>query len=494
MLRWYYGLNPVVRLLVRWAFIAVLTLVAFWETLDNLVQTTLAGGLVSYVWIVPPAAALAALGVNFRRRNELPIHDRQTDIIVGLIGMGLALMVQGVLLARYAEFFHLMRLDLLAMWLFAFSCGVVLFGVRPIMRFVWVWVMLSLVFPLPYQILVIVLGGGKVAAAIGTIVIAAAASAIAVGRTPRRALIGAVGSLLIGLVILLAMYLFAENSSLLAYQAIPALGSILVVGLSGFLYVRRGKPKQIWNRKVEPLAAKQIWSAVPLVIVVATALAFMPLPVQLSKTTISRAAPFDLEPDRELATPTGWSLSTATTYSEVSRYYGDDAVLVRQRFVADAGDPRFDKLSAPRTLTVDSIVSDLPFSFDAYPGQVLYDTTGTRLSAPREVDLGHGVTGEIISAIDDRLLVTWNVLRFAWGDDDKDQIVDVFAVDNHLPNAPFPSPERGLISTLRNLLTVLFRGNAVVVQEHPKFKDAELLTEFGRDLVAAQFEPTGAKK
>jgi hypothetical protein len=491
--RWVNGVNPVIRLLVRWAFIVGLTLVAFGQTLENLVQATLAGGLVGYAWMVPPAAALAALGVNFRRRTELPIHDRQTDIIAGLIGLGLALMVQGVLLPRYAEFFHLMRLDLLAMWLFALSCSVVLFGVRPVMRFGWVWAMMSLVFPLPYQVLVIVLGGGKVSAAIGTLVIAAAASAIAVGRTPRRAAVGAVAAFGTGLVLLLSMQLVVDDASLLAYQAVPALGSILAVGVAGFLYARRGKPKQILDRRVEPLAAKQIWAAVPLVIVVAAALASMPLPVQLSKTAISRAAPYDLVSGRALAAPEGWSVSAEATHNEVSRYYGDHAVLVRQRFIAEAGDPRFDKLSAPRTLTVDSIVSELPFSFDAYPGQVLYDTTGTRLSSPRAVDLGHDVTGELISAVDDRLLVTWDVLRFAWGDEDKDQIVDIFAVDNHLPDAPFPEPERGLMSTLRNLLTVLFRGNAVVVQEHPKFKDAELLTEFGRDLVAAQFEPTGAR-
>jgi hypothetical protein len=37
----------------------------------------------------------------------------------------------------------------------------------------------------------------------------------------------------------------------------------------------------------------------------------------------------------------------------------------------------------------------------------------------------------------------------------------------------------------------LFRGNAVLDQRTPSFKDAELLTEFGRVLVAAQFRSAG---
>lgn len=487
---WWFGRTPTMRLVLRWTLIAVLTIVAFRESLRNLVETTLAGGLIGYVWMVPIAALLAALGVNYRRRTELPIHDRQTDIIVGVIGLGLALMVQGVLLKRYSEFFHLMRLDLLALWLFVLSCSFVLFGLRPVARFGWVWVLLSLISALPYQVVVITLGGGNFAAGVGTLFIAAAATAIAVGRTRKRAAVGALTSFVIGFVVLFVLDKVRPDAPVIAYQMIPSLTSILAVGFAAFLYTRRGQPKRLWDRKIEPLAAKQIWSAVPLVVAVAVALAFMPLPKQLSATTISRAAPYELDPGRRLAQPPGWSITGEQTYTGVSRYYGDEAVLVRQRMTADVGDPRFDKLAAPRTVMVDSIVSELPFSFDAYPGQVLYDTTGTRLSAPRRVDLGHGVTGQLLSAIDDRLLVTWDVLRFAWGDEDQDQIVDVFAVDNHLPDAPFPDPQRGLISTLRNLLTVLFRGNSVLVQRQPVYKDAELLTEFGRALVAEQFEQT----
>jgi hypothetical protein len=174
-------------------------------------------------------------------------------------------------------------------------------------------------------------------------------------------------------------------------------------------------------------------------------------------------------------------------YRDVKRLYGDDAVLVRQRMTALNGDPRFDKLSRPRTLVVDSLVTERPFSLGVYPGRVLYGLTGARFSAPRQVDLGMGVTGRMASVVDDDLLVTWNSIQFAWGDRDIAQRVTIFAVDNHDPGAPFPEPSADISSSVRTLITLLFRGNAVLDERTPSFKDAELLTEFGRALVAAQF-------
>lgn len=493
VVEWWFSLSDGVRLGSRWLFIAVLTAVAFRHSLVSLWQTTLAGGLIGYMWMVPVAAALAALGIVFRGRTELPIHDRQTDVIVGIIGLGLALMVQGVLLQRYSDFFYLLRLDIFAMGVFILSSALVLFGVRPVARFAWVWLLLGLSSALPYQVVVILLGGGKAAAGTATLVIAAAATAIAMGRTRRYALYGAIATFGLGLVLLGLLLVATDDAPIFVYQTFPSVFAMAVVLGAAYTYTRRiHQAKGLFERLVEPLAARQIWAAVPLVLVVGVALALMPLPTVTTTTKISRAAPFDLVPGQPLAAPPGWSITDEHTQLGVARYYGEEAQLVRQRMTADIGDPRFDKLSAPRTVMVDSIVSELPFSFDAYPAPVLYDTTAARLSAPRMVDLGHGVTAKLVSAVDDRLLVTWDVLRFAWGDKHREQIVDVFAVDNHQPDAPFPNPEHGLAATLRNLLTVLFRGNAVLVQSRPSFKDAELLTEFGRAFVAAQFENAGA--
>lgn len=488
---WYYGLNPNYRVALRWLLILACTGVAFYPSIISLVHTTLRGGVGGFVWTVPILAVLAAAAVARRNRNELPIHDRQTDMIVGIMGLVLTLLVQAVLLQRFATYFHLLRLDLVAMWLFVLSSCIVLFGLRPVSRFALVWVLLLAVFSLPYYLMVIVLGGGRAAAAVATLLISSFATAIAVGRNWRRALLGAVASFCVGFVILLILGVVLRYGPLRIYQGVPAIGSLLLVGGVMFLRSRKGRPKRVFERTVEPLAAKQVWSAVPLVVGVAVLLTFIPLPPQADASVIARSAPGELTFGQPVVAPPGWNTVARRNFREVARFYSNDAVLVRQQMTAEEGDPRFDKLSRPRTVMVDSIVSMRPFTFEVYPSRVVYDMTGARVSPLRDVDLGYGVSGQILSVVDDNLLITWNALRFAWGNDELAQRVTIFAVDNHDEGAPFPQPGQSMASTLRTLFTLLFRGNAVLDERSPTFKDAELLTQFGQALVAAQFTPSG---
>ncbi|WP_421874926.1 hypothetical protein [Mycolicibacterium wolinskyi] len=486
-LEWYYELHPTYRLVIRWALIAGLTAFAFRASFGSLVTTTREGGIGGYVWTVPSVAALVAVGVARRNRTELPIHDRQTDIIVGTMGLGLALMIQAALLDRYALYFHLLRLDLVAAWLFVLCCCVILFGLRPVIRFTWVWALFALAFSLPYYLAVVLLGGGKFAARAATLLIAAVGTGIAVGRTFRRGVLGSLGAWVVGFAVLIAIGTFFPDTPLLTYQQVPAVTAICVVGVAMYLTSRRGVRKRILDRKVEPLAAKQVWSGVPLVVAAAVALSLCALPTQTTTAPISRPSPVALSPGQPLVAPGEWSTIEREDFRQVHRFYGDNAVLVRQYMRADHGNPRWDKLSRPRTVVVDSIVSRRPFTFGVYPARVLYGLTGARLSAQRPVDLGMGVHGLMLSVVDDDLLVTWNSLQFAWGDSDLAQRVTVFAVDNHEPDAPFPTPSGSVVSNLRTLITLLFRGNAVLDERRPVFKDQELLTIFGRALVAAQF-------
>ena len=199
---WLHRLHPVYRLILRWGYIAVLTVLAFQSSLRSVVETTRSGGLGGYVWVVPVAAVLAALGVARRKRTELPIHDRQTDVIVGTMGLVLALLLDRVLVQRYDLYFDLLRLDLVAMWMFVISASVALFGLRPVIRFAWVWALLLMVFPLPYYLIVILLGGTQMGVGIGTMVIAGTATGIAVGRHMRRGVIGSIAAWAVGLAIL----------------------------------------------------------------------------------------------------------------------------------------------------------------------------------------------------------------------------------------------------------------------------------------------------
>lgn len=491
VLQRYYAVHPTYRLIVRWGLIAVLTGFAFRRSIVNLIDISRNDTLAGYVWTVPTAAVLVAVAIARRKRTELPIHDRQTDIIVGILGFGLALLIQGVLLPRYALYFDLLRLDLVAMWLFVASSAVVLFGLRPVIRFAWVWGMLSLVLALPYYIAVIALGGGKTAAGAATLLIAGLGVGIAGGTSYKRGFFGSLAAWVVGFALLAAVTVYLPDAPMRVYQQVPALTSIVVVGVAMFLLARRGRPKRVLERKVEPLAAKQVWAGVPLVVTVAVALSMFPLPSSPNTVIFARPSEYPLSLGMPLAAPPGWTTSGQITRIPVSRLYGPKAVLVRQQVTADVGNPRWDKTARPRTVVIDSTVSERPFLLGTYPSRVLYGLTAARMSEARKVDLGSGVIGNLLSVVDDQMLVTWNSLQFVWGDKNLAQRITIFAVDNHEPDAPFPQPSQTLVPILRTLITLLFRGNAVLDQRTPTFKDADLLSQFGRALVAAQLGPAG---
>ena len=309
---WAFLVNPTVRIALRWAFIGILTLIAFWPSLVSLAGATRDGALAGYIWMVPVAAILAAQGVARRPRNELPIHDRQTDIIVGTMGLVFALLVHSVLLQRYALYFHLLRLDFLAMWVFVLSSAIVLFGLRPVARFASVWLLSLMVFALPYHILVVLLGGNKIAAGAATLIIAGAATGIAVGRTSRRGWIGGLAAWAVGLPILAVMGIFFPSAPLWVYTQLPSLTATALVGLAMFLYARRGTTKHPLNRKVEPLAAKQVFAGLPLVLVIAILLALVKLPF----IPAPAAARFDgLQLSGPLNPPAGWHITDTVDLS-----------------------------------------------------------------------------------------------------------------------------------------------------------------------------------
>lgn len=483
----YYALPPAVRLSLRWVLIAAGTVVAFGDSIVDIERTASLGLLGGYVWVVPAAAVLAAIGVARRDRTELPIHDRQTDIIVGIMGFGFAILIKAVLIERFVDYFHLLRLDLLAAWLFVVSSAVVLFGLRPVIRFRYVWGLLLMVFSLPYYLLVVLLGGGKVAAGAVTLAIAGAGAGIAVGRTVRRAVIGGIAAWVVGFVSLFVISRAFPDAPVLVYQGVPVIISITVVGVAMYLQARRGQPKTVFDRKIAPLAARQVWAAVPLFLAVTVVLAVQPLPAADIQSVVGRSAPGALRLGEPLVPPPGWNALAPQRYGGMSRFYGPGAVMVRQQMVATTGDGRFDRDSRPRTVVVDSIVSERPSTFNIFPSRVLYNTDQARVSVPRPLDLGYGVTGQLVSVVDDGLLVTWNAVEFTWGDSRIAQRVLLSAVDNHEPDAPFPEPSTTMVSTLQTMFTLLIRGNAVLDARAPSFKDADLLTEFGRALVAQQF-------
>ena len=470
------------RLFLRWSYIALLTVVAFHRSLAILVQATVGDTLNGYIWMVLVAGLLATIGIASRERRELPIHDRETDIIVGAMVLGVALLLHGVLLARYTVYFSLLRLDLVAMGWFVLGCTIVLFGLRPVIRYAPVWVILLLLFPLPYHVLVVALGSNRAAAALATLVVPVWAAGICVGSTRRRALIGAAMALGVGLGVVAVMVAATPEAPLFAYQVVPSLTAVLVTVAVRF---RRGSIQRPPPRELAPLATKQVWSAVPMVAVVAVLLALVPLPRMSVPSDVAVSGAGFWKP---LPVPPGWHEERETEYPRVARLYGADASFIRQQIRADVGNPKWDKLSQPRLVVIDSISTRNPFAFDVYPSITLYPLPRSRVSPPRAVDLGAGVVAQLFSATDDQLLVTWNVMVWTWHHRSVAQRILMFSVDFHEDGAPIPEPGHSVPSVLNSLLVVLFRGNAAVSNQAAQFKDADMLAEVGRKVVAAQIE------
>jgi hypothetical protein len=487
---WLHTLHPVYRMILRWGYIGLLTLAAFHATLLSAVRTALGGGIGGYVLVVPVAAILAAIGIARRNRTELPIHDRQTDVIVAIMGLVFAVLLHAVLLQRYGLYFHLLRLDLVALWTFVISASIAMFGLRPVIRYGWAWAIGLMVFPLPYYLMVIFLGGHRLAAGVGTLMIAATATAAAVGRHVTRAVVGSTLAWAVGLAMLVCLAVVAPDAPLAVYQFVPALTAMCLVGMLMFLNSRRGTAKRVLERKIEPLAANQVWSAVPVVLAVAIVLSFVRLPdIGLASAVRVDSMNFD----NPVEAPEGWRVIDTQVYPWVSRLYGRGSTLVRQEMVADEGDAEFDKFGRPRTVMVDTITTSRPFSLNVYPVRMLYRVEGIRLSGVRPVDLGYGVHGDLFSVTDDQILVTWTGLQWTWTNGHISRRVVAIAVDNHEDNAPFPQPTGGVGPTLNSMFTMLFRGNSSTYDANPNLKDDRLLTDFSHALVRRELEPLGVR-
>ncbi len=477
---WMAG-HPRSGRVLRWGLIAAATVLAFHETLRVLVLNSFHAGVNGYTWVIPPAGLMAAYGLSGRAHRQPAIHDRQTDVIVGVMGLTLALMMQDVLLPRYPDFFALLRLDLQAMLVYVASAGVLLFGLRAVTRYRSVWLLMALAMPLPYHLTVILLGGGEIGAGVTTLLIAGVAAMIAFGHTPTGALVGAAAAWGIGVAYLVMLSVFFPDSSLLVYQLNPSLTAIGLISLWLFL-VRRRAPTEKPVR-VEVLSTGDVRLGAVLVVATSAVLAVLPLPPGALPPMLPR---FDgISFGTPVQAPPGWHVTDTIDYDFVKRLYGRDARLVRQTMVADIGNPAWDKFSRPRTVVVDSVTTSWPMSLEVYPPSVLYSVS-ERLSERRPVDLGHGVTGQLVTAVDDRLLLTWNVLSFEWRNADSAQRVLVGSVDNHEPDAHFPPPTGAILKTLNTMLAVLLRGNAVAFDATATYEDAGLLTTFGRGLVDAQ--------
>lgn len=102
----------------------------------------------------------AALLIRWRDARSIKIHDRETDIIVGVLCTGSALMIAALLGQSLSAVHRLWRIDLLMLVLMAFGGATLMFGLRRTLYYRWGWFTLLLLWPLPGRVIIYTVGGG----------------------------------------------------------------------------------------------------------------------------------------------------------------------------------------------------------------------------------------------------------------------------------------------------------------------------------------------
>ncbi|WP_282777911.1 MULTISPECIES: hypothetical protein [unclassified Nocardia] len=477
-------------MVARGTLIAVAVVTAFWSTVVEIAEDITQGSHLGYLLLMPVLAGFAAIGIALRRGGELPIHDRQTDIIVGLIVLALSMAVVGLLVRRYRYHYELLHLDVLAAWLFLLSACVLVFGLRPTCRFWPVWLLLLAAAPLPYGLAIAALGGGVVASGLVMLLIAAVTAAIATGRTPARGCAAAAIALVVGGLCLLAVRSVLPDGRGILYQALPSVIGVSTACAVMYLYQRRGAALEPLDRPLAALTAGQSYGALALVVSGAVVLGLIPVYKDYSVEFPEVAG---LVVMGQHLVPPGWQLLSEDEYPWARRYLGSDATLTRQLIRAERGNSDWDKESRRRRIVVDTARGDDPYSINNVPEFVLYRLQQPRISPPSYIDLGRGVTARLNVVLDDRRLLSWTWLSWNWTGTGGAERITLIAADNHLPDAEFPPLQPAFTEYLDNLMNQLFRGNAVVLDSHSHAveadlapKDEDLLTTVARAMVRAR--------
>lgn len=480
------GRRAMATMVVRWALIVGVTGIAFHSTLAAVAREMATGNLMVYQPIAILGAIMVAMGVLARDHAQLPIHDRQSDGIVGTILLALAWVVQYKLVARFSDVYLTLHLDLLALWMFLLGTCVLLFGTRPTLRHRGSWLILLATFPFPVRLLILLLGGTAVSASVVVIGIAVASAALAAGPNVSRVLIGAITAILAGGTALGLIVVLAPGVPTPLVIAGPAVAAGLTSGVALYIDdVRRfGVTNNLVRMPTRPVVAPGSWRVVATVVVAAAAIAVVTVPS--GNIRPPRPVVAGLETSGAPVVPDLWDQTDLTRYDFAGRLYGKGGSLTRQRLVARSVDPSWDTEGRRRIIVADTITTRRPLLLSVYPVYMIYDLSGVRLSANVPVSLGNGVTGLLGTLVDDKRYLTYTRLTWRWSDGPVAQSIQLLAVDDHRDGAPFPTPRLTPFSTAGDFLAILLRGDTIVRDERPEFKDREMLTTAARSMVEQQ--------
>lgn len=465
----------------RWTLLGAVMALAVARSASRIVSESIGGAESTHLLVVPACAVILAIGIARRRLPEVPIFDRQSDVIVGVVLLVVAAMLRLLVVPRYANFFTLVHPDVYAAYVLAMAACVFLFGLRRTAHFWPAWAVLLVASPAVVRLAAHLAGGGDTGFALVLVPLAALCVGAGAGTTRRRAAGLAVLSAIVGYLVLAAWLLALGREPGPLTQVLPV-AAALAVSVPPLVRLRaapgRRRPDQVVAR-IEALRY------VPLLLVLAVAFVAAPLPQALAER-VAVGPPGST--DRGLVVPADWREYSSSELAWAPRMFGPGATMRQQVIRSTQSRRDWDEKGRPRMALVFTTTARSTGIFGVYPVEMTFDTRRSRISPPTTIDLPRGVSARFRTVVDETSFLTWSLLSFLWSrDDGTTQRIMLLTIDNHDYDARFPSPQPGTVSTAARLASILFRGNASVTDEFSEQKDRGMLTSLGEDLVEAQW-------
>lgn len=466
----------------RGIILLVCTGLAFYDTFAQIFADA-EDGAASYSLTALLMSVVLIAGLDRRHIRALNIHDREVDIIIGIMALVLAVSVKIELLPRFVLWDVLLRLDRCALLIFLFGACGLFYGMRATLYFWPGWLLLFLYGAPVFLITSVIFGGGWTGPAMATVIGLAFAIAVAADRKPLPSLVVGMVTFGLGAAITYAV------ASIVGPDVTPPMQTTQLPGVVATLIVVANKlqknPRQWFFRRREPAVRSVKW-ATALVLIASVVMALGNLARSPAETPILNDGPQEVS-SAGVATPAGWTVTDTTTYTWAPRYFGPGSSLQREMMTADSDNPQWDSEGRERTVAVDTLRAAEHYQARTFGNETLYSTVNGRQSDPVIVDLGHDVQAEVYTILDESDFLTYTKLTFAWTrEDDVVENISVIAVDDHRPEAHFPALAPSLGRLLTQIVTILFRGNAVTIDSNTTFKDLDLVTDVGRGIVNAE--------
>jgi len=462
----------------RRAFLALaLVIGAFHYSLATLLRTLKAQTPLAYLGLVPIIAVLLAAVAVRPEPHEPSIHDRQVDFIIGTPMMVAALAFDIFMPVRMSTLFWLYRMDLLALPLFVAGTVCVIFGVRTLWRLKIPVAFLILAWPLPYTTFLVrwlsaftssTLGGlnvllridhvakasgpsaqglyqvshglhsfpvsvasacSGVNGVVGYVLISMAFLTVVLGGWLRKLVWLAFGlvSVWVSNVLRIFLILFAGSrwGEKFAVDVLHPFIGLVIFNLVVLAMVLMMRPFGLRMRfraneaSATPLST-EVRQAVPrirMAVGVVAALALIgyvansslrSYDLVLSSLGVPRLVSFSDAP----SSPRGWNVSRINVYTWATPFFGEDSTWYRYDYTF-GGDPGAPLRSNGQVISDVINTSDVT-TFSTYGIEACYRFHGYKLHSIRTVDLGGGVTGNVLAYYNPTTKSDWTTVYWHW--------------------------------------------------------------------------------